>query len=109
MQHDLVGVLGVVARVTLVPVVRDGISEDVAITVEGGAADGAANLRVALQTVLCVLVPEVESAVTTGSTESAVYRMKGDGVDRIDIGNIALTSCVLAVTFKGEVGAKKRC
>ena len=103
MQHDLVGVLRVVGCVSLVPVVRDGVGEDGAVVVEVGAADASADLRVTLQTVLGVLVPEVECAVATGRAEGAVDRVEGDGVDRVDVGHIAGIGGVLAMALEREV------
>jgi hypothetical protein len=75
-QHDLVGVLGVVGCVSLVPIVGDGVGEDGAVVVKVGAADAAADFGVALETVLGVLVPEVECAVAAGGAEGAM-----DGVE----------------------------
>jgi hypothetical protein len=57
MQHDLVGVLRVVARMTLAPVVRNGIREDAAVPVECSSRNGSSNRWIALETVLGVLVP----------------------------------------------------
>lgn len=81
MQHNFVRVIGGVGGVALVPIVRNGVGEDGAIVVEVSAADASANLGVALQTVLGVLVPEVEGAVTTGGAEGTMNRVEGDGVD----------------------------
>lgn len=47
-QHDLVGQLLVVGGVALAPVVTDGIGEDVAVAVEGGAGDGTAHGGISL-------------------------------------------------------------
>lgn len=63
MQLQLDGVLRRVPAEALAPVVADCVGEDVAIAREGGRCDGAADLGVALETVLGVLVPEVECAV----------------------------------------------
>lgn len=62
-QHDLVCELWVVVRVSLAPVVRHGVREDVAAAVEARSGDGTADFGVAFQTVLGVFVPEVECAV----------------------------------------------
>jgi len=102
-QHDLVGVLGVVGSVSLVPIVRDGVREDGAVVVEVSAADASTNLRVTLQTVLGVLVPEVECAVATGCAEGAVDGVEGDGVDRVDVGHIAGVGGVLTMALEREV------
>ena len=63
MQHDLVGILRRVERIPFAPVVADSVREDRTLPVEVGAADGAAHFRVAFESVLGVLVPEVECAV----------------------------------------------
>lgn len=102
MQHDLVGVLGVVALVALAPVVADGVGEDAARGIEGRGHDAAADGRVALEAVLGVLVPEVEGAVATGRGEGAVLRVERDVVDAVDVGNVALWR--VAVTLEAEVG-----
>lgn len=57
MQHDLVGVLGAVSRVALTPVVGNRVGKDLAVPVEGGRRNGSTNRRIALETVLGVLVP----------------------------------------------------
>lgn len=75
---------------------------------EVGAADASANLRVTLQTVLGVLVPEVEGAVATGGAESTMDRVEGNRVDRVDVGLIAGVGCVLTMALEGEVGAAWR-
>jgi hypothetical protein len=105
MQLDLDGVLRVVAAVALAPVVADGICEDVAGTREGCGRDAAADFGVTLETVLGVLVPEVEGAVATGGAEGAVDRVEGDCVDRVYFGDIALGGVGLAVALEGEVQA----
>lgn len=71
--------------------------------VEVGAADATTDLGVALQTVLGVLVPEVECAVATGCAEGAVDGVEGNGVDRVDVGHITGVGCVLAMALEGEV------
>lgn len=105
MQHDLVRVIRGVGGVALVPIVRDGVGEDGAVVVEVGAADASANLGVTLQTVLGVLVPEVEGAVTTGGAKGTMNRVEGDGVDRVDVGLVTGVGCILAMALEREVGA----
>ncbi len=84
MQHDLGRVLGAVALVALGPVVRHSVGKDLAVLIELRGRDAAADLRVALKTVLGVLVPEMERAVRAGRGEGAVNRMERDVVDGID-------------------------
>lgn len=103
MQHHLGRVVGGVTLVPLGPVVADGVGKDVTRLVEGGRGDAAADLRVALEAVLGVLVPEVERAVATGRAEGAVDRVERDVVDRVDIGDVALG--LVAVALEGEVQA----
>lgn len=103
MQHDLVRVLLRVMRVALAPIVADCVGEDVAVAVELCRRDGSADLRVPLEPMLGVLVPEVEGAVATGGAKGAVLGMEGDGVDRVNFGDVALGGVVLAVAFEGEV------
>jgi hypothetical protein len=80
-QHDLVGVVCTVVLVTLAPVVAYCVGEDGTVPAEVRSCDAAADIRVALQSVLGVLVPEVECAVRAGGGESAVNGVEGDGVD----------------------------
>jgi hypothetical protein len=73
--------------------------------VEVCATDAAADFGVALETVLGILVPEVECAVAAGSAEGAVDGVEGDGVDRVDVGYVASVGGVLAMALEREVGA----
>jgi hypothetical protein len=104
-QHDFVGVLGVIGSISLVPVVRDGVGKDGAVVVEVCTADAAADFGVALETVLGVLVPEVECAVAAGGAEGAVDGVEGDGVDRVDVGYVTGVGGVLTMALEREVGA----
>ena len=52
---------------------------------------------------LCVLVPEVEGSVRAGSAEGTVNRVKGDCVDGVDTGDVAVDGVLLAVAFEREV------
>lgn len=76
MHHDLIGVLGRVLRVALAPVVADGVGEDGTSVVEASGGDGATGGGVALETVLGILVPEVERAVRASCAEGAVDRVE---------------------------------
>ena len=105
MQHQLIRQLRRIHRVPLVPIVADGVGEDRASPVEGRRADGAAHLRVALEAVLGVAVPEVKGAVAAGGAESAVLGVEGDGVDGEDVGDVASVGRGLPVAFEGEVRA----
>lgn len=103
MQHDLVRQSSVVVRISLAPIIRHGVCEDAARAVEVCRADGAADFGVAFQTVLGVFVPEMEGAVATGCAESSVLGVEGDGVDGVDVCDVALVGDVLAVTLETEV------
>src|ERR1700744_6268375 len=63
MQHDLDRVLRRIMRVAPTPVVGYSVCEDVAVSIECGGANGTADLGVSFQSVLCVLVPEVEGPI----------------------------------------------
>lgn len=106
MKHHLVGQLLGVGRVALTPVVAHSVGKDVSSAVESGAGNCSPNGRIALQTMFRVLVPEVESAVTTGGAEGTVNRMEGDSIERINVVDVALIGRGLTVTFEAEVGAR---
>lgn len=103
MQHNLDRVVLVIGLVALGPVIAHRVRKDVAVAVEVGGRDGRAHVGVALEAVLGVLVPEVESPVRAGCREGAVNRVEGDVVDRVHVGHVALRR--VSVAFEGEVGA----
>ncbi len=105
-KHDFVGILRVVPLVSLGPVVGDGVGEDGTVLVELGGGDATADIRVALETVLRVLVPEVERAVRPGRGEGAVDGVEGYVVDGIDVGYGSLGR--VAVALEGEIRAERR-
>lgn len=105
MEFDLDGVVLRVATVALAPVVADGVGKDVSVLAEAGRDDAAADLGVALETVLGILVPEVEGTVGTSGGEGAVLGVEGDGVYRVDFGDVAVGGVLLAVALEGEVEA----
>jgi hypothetical protein len=100
MQLDLDWVVRRVATVPLAPVVTDCVGKDVARATETCGGDASTNLWVALEAVLCVLVPEMESPVAAGGAEGAVNGVEGDGVDGVDFGDVALVRVGLAVAFE---------
>jgi len=84
MQHDLVRMSGGHSRVTFRPVVRNGVSEDVAGSVESSCSDGAGRWiescvtweskipeqmieygEITSQSSTRILVPEVDGAIRT--------------------------------------------
>lgn len=105
-EHDLGRVRGRVALVPLAPVITNGVGKDAAGLVERCRGDAAADVGVTLETVLGVLVPEVEGAVATGCAEGAVLGVEGDVVDSVDGRGVALGG--VAVALEREVGAGKR-
>lgn len=105
MKHDLVWCLRGVCGVPLTPVVADGVRKNISVSVERSARDGSAHRRVSLQTVLGVLVPEVEGAVATRRAERTVDRVEGDGVDGVDVADIAVVRWRLTVALETEVRA----
>lgn len=89
MQHDLVDCLLRIARISLTPIITNSICKDATIAVERCAGNGSANIRIPFQSVLCVLIPEMECAVAASSAESAVNRVEGYRVDGVDVANVA--------------------
>ena len=85
MQHNLVGQLGCICRIAFTPIITHRIRKNRTIPIERRRADGAAHLRVALETVFGVFVPEMKGAVTSGGAESAVDGVEGDGVYGIHV------------------------
>lgn len=104
MHHDLVWVVWSVGLEALAPVVADGVGEDVAVEAEARARDWGADGWVALEAVLGVLVPEVESSVRAGCAEGAVDWVEGDGVDCVDAGDVA--GWWVAVALERKVGTE---
>lgn len=76
MQHHLDRVVLRVVLVSLGPVVANSVCEDGTVLVELGRGDATANVGVSLQTMLSVLVPEVEGTVGTSRAECAVDGME---------------------------------
>lgn len=101
MQHDLDGVVLRIVLVALAPVVADGVGKDAAALVERRRRDAAADVGVALEAVLGVLVPEVERAVGAGGAEGAVDGVEGDGVDGVDVDGVVDGG--VAVALEGKV------
>jgi hypothetical protein len=105
MQLDLDRILCIIASIALTPIIADRICKYIASPTEPGGSNAATNLRVAFETVLCVLVPEVECAVGAGGAKGAVDGVEGYCVYRVDFCNVALRGVGLAVAFEGEVKA----
>jgi hypothetical protein len=106
MQLDLQWVLRAICRVTLTPIIRYCVSEDISVAREAGSGDGAADLGVPFKTVLGVFVPEVECAIAAGGGKCAVDGVEGDCVNGVDFCDVAGVGVLLAVAFEGEVEAR---
>lgn len=106
MQHDLIGRLRGIDGVAFAPVVADRVGEDATGAIECRGRYGSADLRVPLESVLGVLVPEMEGAVGAGCAESPVHRVEGDGVDAEHVRHVTRRRWCLSMTFEGKVGAK---
>jgi hypothetical protein len=107
MQLDLDWEIRSVPAVPFAPIIADCVRKDVSCTRERGGRDAAADLWVAFETVLGVLVPKVESAVAAGGAEGAVDGVEGDCVNAVDFGDVPLVRVGLAVAFEGEVEARE--
>lgn len=107
MQHDLYRVVGGVGLISLAPVITNGVGKDGPGLVEFGGRDAATNVRIAFQSVLRVLVPEMECAVATSCAESSMLRVEGDVVHGIDIYDLILGR--VSVAFEGEVRPVTNC
>lgn len=60
MKHDLNWVLRIVRLMTFAPIIRYGVGEYGAISVECGGRDRSIDRRIAFETMLCILVPSRE-------------------------------------------------
>ena len=100
MQLDLDRICLRVASKALTPVIAHSVGKDVAVFAEARCHDGAAYFGVAFQTVLGVLVPEVECAVGAGGGESAVLGVEGDCVYGVDFCCFASRGVLLTVALE---------
>ena len=50
----------------------------------------------------------MKCTVAAGGGKSAVFRVEGDGVDRVDVADVAVVLWGLAVAFEGEVVSIKQ-
>ena len=106
MQLDLQRVLRAIRGVSLAPIVRYRVSEDISVAREAGGGDGAADLGVPFKTVFGVFVPEVECAIAAGGGKCAVDGVEGDGVNGVDFCDVAGVGVLLAMALEGEVEAR---
>jgi hypothetical protein len=102
MQHDFVGVLGVVSNVSFTPIISNSIRKDRAVSVECSSGDSSSYGRISFQSVFSILVPgrrqffleahrlwphepEVKGSVRTSSRECSVGRMEGNRINTEDV------------------------
>jgi hypothetical protein len=97
-HHNLIWVLWSIRGIPLAPIVTHRIRENGTVAVEGRRGNGRAGGGVALETVLGVLVPEMECSIGTSGTEGAVDWMEGNGVHRVAVCDIARRG--VTVTFE---------
>lgn len=88
MQHHLDGVVLRVVLETLAPVVANGVGKDASRLVERRGRDAATHVGVALETVLGILVPEVERAVRSRRAKGAVNRVERNVVDGVHVDHV---------------------
>lgn len=88
MQHHLDGVILRVVLEALAPVVANGVGKDASRLVERRGRDAAAHVGVALETVLGILVPEVERAVRSRRAKGAVNRVERNVVDGVHVDHV---------------------
>ena len=72
MQHDLIRIPRHVTTISLTPIITDRIRKNIALPAKSRTAYRAPDLRIALQSMLSVLIPEMECPVGSCSTECAV-------------------------------------
>ena len=87
----------------LAPIVADPVCKDRPVSVEIGACDGATYRRIALESMMCVLVPEVERPIRPGGAERSMDRMERYGVDGVHIDHVVRRRVTMAA--EGEVKA----
>jgi hypothetical protein len=103
MHHNLVWVLWSIGCISLAPVIANRVGKYLSATVECSSRNSTTCSRVALESMLGNSIPKVESTVRTSRAKRAVLRVKGDGVDGIDICHVVLGR--VAMAFEGEVRA----
>lgn len=100
MQLQLDRVLRSVPAKTLTPVIADRVREDIAVPRESSSGDRASDLRITFETMLGILIPEVEGTVATGGAECAVLGMEGDSIYGVDFRDVPLGGILLAMAFE---------
>lgn len=106
MQHDFDGVVLRIMLVALAPVVTNGVGKDGAALVECRRGDAAANVGVALEAMLGILVPEVEGAVRSRCAKGAVDGVEGDCIDGVYVDGVVDNG--ITVALERKVGSRRR-
>jgi len=106
MQHNLIRQLRRIHRVPFTPIITDGICKYSPTLVKRCSTNGPSNLRIPFQTMLRILVPEVECTVATCGTEGAVHGVETYCIDAVDVADIPRCWGGLAVAFEAEVGGR---
>ena len=88
MEHYLALLLLVVLLISLTPVITYSICENTALSIERSSSDRCTSVRVTLESVLRVSVPEVKCAVTTGGGECTVFWVERDCVHAVYIADV---------------------
>ena len=91
MQHNLIRQLRRILLKPLTPIIAHRIRKDAPRTIERRSADRAPHTRIALESVFCDAIPEVERPVAACGAERAVLRVEGDVVDGVDVADV--TGC----------------
>ena len=105
MQHDLIRQLRRVRAIPLTPVITHTISEYIPLSRKVRGRYRPSDFWIPFQSVLSILVPEVECPVGTSSAEGAMLRMEGYGVDGENVGIVAVANARLLgpMAFEREV------
>ncbi len=103
MQHDFVRQLRRIALKALAPIITDRVREDIPSPRESGRADRPSHFREPLESVLSILVPEMERAIAASRAEGAVDGVEGYVIDTVDITDVPLVRRGDSMAFEGEV------
>lgn len=105
MHHDLIGRLRRVICIPFTPIIANGIRENIPRLIKRGARNRAPDGRIPLQTMLGILIPEMERPIATRRAKRAVDGVKRNRVDRIHIADIACIRRAFAMAFETEIRA----
>ena len=105
MQHDLIGQLRRVRAIPLTPVITHTVSENIPLSRKVRGRYRPSDFGIPFQSVLSILVPEMERPVGASSAEGTVLRMEGYSVDGENVGIVAVANARLLspMAFEREV------